>query len=107
MSLSSGEIRVVYLPPRAVIVGVKGHAAVVERVDGLGEASFSLCTPVRQGETYAVAYGGQVLLRAAQCTQLRIVLPQSQGQLWRKRLGRVCKAVQRSIHALSRRVQGA
>jgi hypothetical protein len=107
MALARGEIRVVYLPPKAVIVGVKGHATVVERVDGLREASFSLCIPVRQGETHVIAYGGQVLLRAAQCSSLRVILPEAQTRVWRRRLGRLLHVLQRSIHALSRRLQGA
>jgi hypothetical protein len=102
MSLSRGETRVVYLPPRALVLGIKGHATVVERVNGLGDAGFSLCIPVRQGETHLIAYGGQVMLRAAQCSCLRVIPPQPYGAVWFRRWHRFAKALQRAASVLGR-----
>jgi hypothetical protein len=102
MSLSRGETRVVYLPPRAVVLGVRGHTTIVERVDGLGDASFSLCIPLRQGETHVIAYGGQVLVRATQCSDLRVIPPRPYLQVWRKRWKGLMKALQRTASALAR-----
>jgi hypothetical protein len=102
MSLSRGETRVVYLPPRALVLGIKGHATVVERVDGLGDASFSLCVPVRQGETHLITYGGPVLLRATQCSNLHVIPPRSYGAVWHQRWSGFIKALQRAAGALGR-----
>jgi hypothetical protein len=107
ISLSCGETRVVYMPPRALILGVKGHATVVERVAGLGDASFSLCVPVRGGETYVLAYGGQVMVRATQCSSLRVLPPQPYFAVWRAGWARMLKALQHTAAALNRRLHGA
>jgi hypothetical protein len=106
MALSRGETRVVYLPTGTLVLGLKGHATVVERVDGLGDASFSVCIPVRQGEIHVLAYGGQVLLRAAQCSNLRVILPQSRMEAWHACWHRVARAVHRAVGALGRRFAG-
>jgi hypothetical protein len=102
MSLSRGETRVVYLQPGALVLGIRGRAMVVERVDGLGDASFSVCIPLRQGEMHVVGYGGQVLMRATQCSSLRVIPPQPYVEVWRKRWGWLMKAVQRTGSALAR-----
>ncbi|ANN66402.1 hypothetical protein [Bordetella bronchialis] len=107
LSLSCGETRVVYMPPRALILGVKGNVTVVEQVQGLGEASFSLCIPVRCGETHVLAYGGQVLIRATQCANVRVLPPQPYFAAWRARCGRMAKALQHAVADLSRRLHGA
>ncbi|AOB30769.1 hypothetical protein AKI39_08785 [Bordetella sp. H567] len=107
ISLSCGETRVVYIPPRALILGVKGHATVVERVDGLGDASFSLCIPLRGGETYVLAYGGHVMVRAAKSCSLRVLPPQPLFAAWRARCVRMARALQHTAAALNRRLHGA
>ncbi|OZI59869.1 hypothetical protein CAL28_10280 [Bordetella genomosp. 11] len=106
ISLSCGETRVVYMPPRALILGIKGRATVVERVDGLGDASFSLCIPLRGGETHVLAYGGQVLVRATQSSSLRVLPPQPYFAAWWTRCARLAKALQHSAAALNRRLHG-
>ncbi|CAM3706317.1 Polyketide cyclase [Bordetella sputigena] len=106
ISLSCGETRVVYMPPRALILGVKGHVTVVERVDGLGDAGFSLCIPVRSGETHVLAYGGQVLVRATQISHLRIVPPQPYFANWRAWCARMLKSLQHTASAVSRHIHG-
>jgi hypothetical protein len=106
ISLSRGETRVVYMPPRALILGVKGHVTIVERVGGLGDASFSLCIPVRCGETHVLAYGGQVLVRATQSSSLRVMSPQPYFELWRARCGRMAKTLLHAVAALNRRLHG-
>lgn len=107
ISLSCGETRVVYMPPRALILGVKGHATVVERVQGLGDASFSLCIPVRGGETYVLAYGGHVMVRAAKSSSLRVLPPQPYFAGLGARCTRLARALQHTAAALNRRWHGA
>ncbi|OZI23552.1 hypothetical protein CAL26_08910 [Bordetella genomosp. 9] len=106
IALSSGETRVVYLPRRALILGVKGHVTVVERVNGIGDAGFSLCIPVRGGESHTLTYGGQVLVRATQVSNLHIVPPQPYFAAWGARCARMFKGLQQTASAVSRHLHG-
>lgn len=95
------------MPPRALVLGVKGQTTLVERVDGLGDASFSVCVPLRQGEKHVLAYGGQVLVRAMDCASVRVLPPQPYFAVWRARCARIGKALHHTASALGRRLHGA
>ncbi|ARP87166.1 hypothetical protein [Bordetella genomosp. 9] len=106
LALCQGEMRVVYLPRRTVILGLKGSVTVIERVDGLGDAGFSLCVPVRGGESHELAYGGQVTLRASRGASVRVIPPTPVLAAWRRRCRAGMRSLQRAVAALGRRVAG-
>ncbi|ARP81035.1 hypothetical protein CAL12_09385 [Bordetella genomosp. 8] len=74
---------------------------------GIGDGGFSLCIPVRAGESHELTYGGQVLVRATQVSNLHIVPPQPYFAVWRARCARMFKGLQQTASAVSRHLHGA
>jgi hypothetical protein len=105
LSLAGGEQRLLYVQARSVLVGVKGGMTMVEELVSLGDASFKIRVPVRQGESRVLNYGGHVLLHACHPSRVRLLSPPSFIATCAQRLAQTSTAVLRVFNACCRRLR--
>jgi hypothetical protein len=105
LSLAGGEQRLLYVQARSILVGVKGGVTMVEELICLGDASFKIRAPVRQGESRVLSYGGHVVLHAGQPSCVRLVSPPSLVSACTHRLAEAGVTVLRLFNACCRRLR--
>jgi hypothetical protein len=103
ISLSGGETRLVHLPAKSLVVGLRGSTVFAEEWVPLGDAGFRIRVPVNPGASHILAYGGRVLFCSEKPSQLRLVFPLSMARRCAVWTASAAGAAWRGLIALSRR----
>jgi hypothetical protein len=105
MSLAAGERRLVHAPAKSILVSLRGAEVMVEQQVCLGDASFTIRTPLRQGETCSVAYGGHFVLHASRPACVRVVPASPFMAAAAQHAAAVAGALARALSACGRRLR--